>query len=258
MHLLPVEARKNLMEVLEMQPQATDEGVRGPAPDWVAAMMPNRRHAEILKEIAKLQAEAEQLREESQAMESMGRLLWQAGQPLQEAVCEVFTSVGLEAERAPEHEPYDVIVGLGDGKRLLMEVTGLDGPVAKKLPKVRQTFDTAQDGASENDRIIFAANAYRERSVSDREWVDAINSDAMMILTGLGVVFITTITLFRIWSLSRENPEAAKEYLVRLHGASPGNFALEAKGSQTGQGQPEAGDQKHEGSPTFLKRLVGT
>ena len=244
------------MEVLEMQPQATDEGVRGPAPDWVAAMMPNRRHADIMEEIAKLQAEAEQLREECQQMESMGRLLWQSGQPLEEAVCEVFTSVGLEAERAMEDVPFDVIVGLGDGKRLLLEVSGIEGAVTKKSPKIRRTFDTAQDGVGEGDRIIFTANAYRERSVSDREWVDAINSDAMMILTGLGAVFLTTTTLFRIWSLSRENPEAAREYLVRLHGASPGIFALEAKGAQPEQGQSQNGD-KDEGSSTFLKRLVG-
>ena len=246
------------MDVVEMQPRSSgDEGVRGPAPDWVAAMMPNRRHAEIMAEIAKLQAEADQLREESQQMESMGRLLWQGGQPLQEAVCEVFTSAGLEAERAPDQAPYDVIVALGDGKRLLVEVAGVEGAVTKKCPKVRQTFDTAQD-ANESDRIVFAANAYRDRAVSDREWVDCVNSDALMILTGLGTAFVTTTTLFRIWSLSRENPEAAREYLVRLHSASPGIFALEGSGQEPEAPAPSQDEgQKGEGSPTFLKRLVG-
>ena len=248
------------MDVLQMPKATEDEAVRGPAPDWVAAMMPNRRHAEIMAEIAKLQAEAEQLREESQQMESMGRLLWQAGQPLEEAVCEVFTSAGLEAERAPDEAPYDVIVGLGDGKRLVVEVTGVEGPVTKKAAKVRQTFDTAQNATNEDDKIVFVANAYRDRAVSDREWVDCINNDALMILTGLGAVFVTTTTLFRIWSLSRENADAAREYLVRLHASSPGIFALEAKG-QEGEGSapqtPPSEPQKNEGSPTFLKRLVG-
>ena len=150
-----------------------------------------------------------------------------------------------------------MIVGLGEGKRLLVEVTGVEGAVTKKSPKVRRTFDTAQNGSSENDKIVFAANAHRERSVSDREWVDAIAGDAMMILTGLGAVFVTTTTLFRIWSLSRENQEAAKEYLIRLYGASPGVFALEGNGQQA-ESEPQAGEeQKDEGSQTFLKRLVG-
>ena len=247
------------MDVLEMQPrvdQVGNDGVCGPAPDWVAAMMPNRRHGEIMAEIAKLQAEAEQLREASQQMESLGRLLWQAGQPLQEAVCEVFMAAGLDANRAHEDAPFDVVVELGDGKRLLVEVAGIEGPVTKKSSKVRQTFDTAQDDVGENDKVVFAANAHRERSVSDREWTDPVNSDALMILTGLGAVFVTTTTLFRIWSLSRENPEAAREYLLRLHGASPGIFSLEAKG-QGEDTEPTGAEEKSQGSKTFLKRLVG-
>ena len=116
--------------------------------------------------------------------------------------------------------------------------------MTKKSSKVRQTFDTAQDDAGENDKIVFAANAYRERSVSDREWIDPVNSDALMILTGLGTVFVTTTTLFRIWSLSRERPEAAREYLLRLHGGSPGIFSLEAKGQGPSRLGPKARSRK--------------
>ena len=62
---------------------ASDQGLEGPAPDWVGAWMP-QRHVEIVAEIERLQEEARQI-------ESLGRLLWQVGRPLQEAV--VFESL---------------------------------------------------------------------------------------------------------------------------------------------------------------------
>ena len=35
---------------------------------------------------------------------------------------------------------------------------------------------------------------------------------------------MSTATLFRIWTLSHENPEAAKEQLAELHAADAGSF----------------------------------
>ena len=255
MHLVPVEAY-NTMEALETESRINDDqGQPGPAPAWVVAMMPDQRRAEILEKITQLREEAERLQGQSQQMEPMGRLLWQAGQPLQHAVCRVFVAAGFEAFPAAVEAPYDVIVTLGDGKRLLVEVTSLEGPVTKTSPKVRQTFEAAQDGADSNDRIIIATNAYRERPVSDREEVDPFNSDALMILTGLGVVVVTTTTLYRIWCLSRESPEAAREYLLRLHSAPPGIFALDAT-RQPASVPKQNGEEKTQGSLTTLQRFL--
>ena len=241
---------------MTMKPRTNDPGVEGPAPEWVGALMPHQRYAEILDEIKKLQEEAEQSKEAAKQAESMGRLLWQTGHPLAETVRDVFRGVGLHAELTPPGSAHDVTVSLDDQKRLLVQVTGTQERVTKSSPKVRRAFDAAQDIVGDDDRLVLAANVYRERPVADREWLDPAPADALMIITGLGAVFVTTVTLFRIWKMSTKNPAAALEYLRQMHDAPAGLFALE--GAPTAE-QPSAekAESHPEGSPRFLKRLVG-
>ena len=87
-------------------------------------------------------------------------------------------------------------------------------------------FETAQEVAGDDDRIVLAANVHRERPVADREWLDAVEPDAQLILNGLGVVLLMTPMLFRVWEMHRENPDAAKEHIQRLHTAEAGTFSL--------------------------------
>ncbi len=231
---------------METTPQADDVGLDGPAPEWVNAWMP-QRHVDIVAEIERLRSEAEQI-------ESLGRLLWQAGRPLEEAVRDVFRAVGLQAELTSAEPTCDLLVGLGDGKRLLVSVTGTEGNVTNKSAKIKQVFQAAQE-LSEGDRIVvFVGNVHRGRPVADREWLDPVSGDAMMVLKGLGVVFVTTATLFRIWTLSRENQQAATDQMGQLHASAPGLFALETSSADL----PFDADGADESEETagFADRLV--
>lgn len=219
------------MTPMERKAQPDDVGLQGPAPDWVGSLMPRQRHAEIVAEIKKLQEEADQLQDETRQMESMAGLLWQTGRPLQEVVRDVFRSLGFAAELTSGESVHDVTVNLGDGRRLLVDVTGTDGNITKKSPTIRKTFEMTQDGADDGDRIVLAANVYCDRPLTDREWLDPATPDALMILTGLGSVLVTTVTLFRIWKLSTENPQAAADHVLQLHAATAGAFTLEAEPS---------------------------
>ena len=241
---------------MTMKPRTNDPGEEGPAPDWVGALMPHQRYAEILDEIKKLQEEAEQFKEAARQAESMGRLLWQTGHPLAETVRDVFRGVGLHAELTQPGSAHDITVTLDDQKQLLVQVTGTHEKVTKNSPKVRRAFDAAQDIVGDDDRLVLAANVYRERPVVDREWLDPATADALMIITGLGAVFVTTVTLFRIWKMSTKSPEAALEYLHQMHDAPAGLFALEGAPT-TEQPSAEKAESHPEGSPRFLKRLVG-
>ena len=58
--------------------RADNPGLQEVMPDWVSAALPQRQ-ADIMTEIGRLQAEIETLRGEAGGMESMARLLWQAG-----------------------------------------------------------------------------------------------------------------------------------------------------------------------------------
>ena len=229
---------------MEPKSAATNKGLEAPAPDWVGAWMP-QRHVEIVAEIEKLQEEARQI-------ESLGRLLWQQGRPLEEAVRDVFQSVGIEAEMAPAQAAWDVTVNLDGGRRLLVVVTGTEANITNKSDKIRKIFDAAQD-LEETDRIVLAANVHRERPVADREWLDAATAEAMMIIKGLGVVFVTTAMLFRIWTLSRENLQAATESALLLHAASPGPFVFDRTSSEN---MDEEFEDEAEESPGFANRLV--
>ena len=97
----------------------------------------------------------------------MGRLLWQAGQPLRKAVREVFAVAEFEVGQTPDGAPYDVLVTLGEGKWLLIVVTSATGSVTKASSALGRAFDTVQLN-KEGDRVVVAANAYRERPASER------------------------------------------------------------------------------------------
>ena len=173
----------------------------------------------------KLREEIDKLLGEAGNIESLARLLWQDGPQLADAVHEVFNLIGFEADPAPAGSTYDVTVSLGDGKRLLVKVAGMEKSVTKKSLAVRQIFETTQEVTGDDDRVVLAANVHRKRPVADREWLDPITGDAVMILTGLGGVLVTTSALFRIWVQSRENPEAAKDHILQLHSAEAGLFS---------------------------------
>ena len=97
-------------------------------------------------------------------------------------------------------------------------------------------------------------NVHRGRPVADREWLDPVSGDAMMVLKGLGVVFVTTATLFRIWTLSRENQQAATDQMGQLHAAAPGLFALETASAELPFDDDAEGESEE--SQGFADRLV--
>ena len=85
--------------------QADQVGQDDQTPDWVSGWMP-QRHVEIVAEI-------DRLKEEAAEMESLGRLLWQTGMPLEEAVRDIFRAVGLSAELTPGTTSSDVVAANG-------------------------------------------------------------------------------------------------------------------------------------------------
>ena len=195
-------------------------------PEWVAEALPQRR-AEIDAEISKLQAQVDRLEKEADSIESIAHLLWQAGPPLEQAVRNLFSAVGFEADLAGDDASCDVVVNLGGGKRLLIKVVGTDKNITPKSTELRQVLEAVQSTDGDGDRVVLAANPYRDRPVVDREWLDPVTGDAMMILTGLGAVFVQTATLFRIWQQAGTDAEAAAAQLRQLHEAPAGFFTVE-------------------------------
>ena len=192
-------------------------GVEGPAPEWALGELPAK--------FDEVRAQLKDLTEERERLESMARLLWQTGTPLEEAVRDTFRAMGFTAELTDPGTTYDVRVRVADEQRLLLEVTGVKGGVGKSR-KITQVVDTLQGEATDGDRIVLAlaANTHRNLPAADRLSKEAITKDALRILQGLRANFVTTTTLFEIWKLSQADKPAARERLLVLHSQDGGHF----------------------------------
>ena len=236
----------------EPAPETTEVLEDGTTPEWVRGWMP-QRHVEIMAEIEKLKEEAAQ-------MESLAQLLWQTGQPLEQSVRDIFRAVGLSAELTPGSKASDLTVDVGEGKRLLIVVAGTDAAITNKSPKIKQIFDASQEVADEGERIVMVANVHRLRPPADREWLDPLTGEAMMIIKGVSAVFVTTATLFAVWKLSQEHPQAAINHLLQLHLAESGPFTLDtaaiSEPGTEGNGEGEDDGEESEESGGFATRLV--
>jgi hypothetical protein len=195
------------------------EPIPGDIPQWVVDSMP-KRYRELELELESGRLEYEQLR-------SMAALLWDTGDALEIAVRDVFRALGYSAELEEKGQTFDVAVELEPARRLLLEVTGIVGPLKKDSNKISQAVDTFQHFASPQDRVVLALNAQRERPLAERKNEDLVTREALRILTGLEVPIVTTATLFQIWARGLSDRDGARQSIADL-AAEPGGLVLQA------------------------------
>jgi hypothetical protein len=203
---------------IRREQRARDEGGVDAEPSWLRGQMPESYQRSL--------AEIERLTNEAQRMASVGRLLWQTGEPLNEAVCEVFRRLGFRAELTPRATTYDVTVNIDDKRRLLLEVTGIEGAIQKKSPKLAQVFQTVQEFATEHDRVVLVANTFRQVNVVERDKNSSVTADALKLLQRMTANVVTSPTLFRVWSIALDDPGTAKQQVERLWSQDGGLFEL--------------------------------
>jgi hypothetical protein len=185
------------------------EGAGDDPPAWLFSALP-QRFMDLQEQISKLNAERD-------GFLRIGELLWQTGQPLNEAVANFFNQMGHGATLTAERATYDVTVDLGESRRLLIEVTGIEGSIQKKSPKIGQLFQTSQEEATDTDRVILAANVNRTKSASERSNLPAITPDALRLVSRLGANFVTTQTLYDIWKIGLHDRSLAQSHIMNLH-----------------------------------------
>jgi hypothetical protein len=192
-------------------------GAGDTSPVWLVAEMP-QQYRDAAATVARLTADMD-------GMNAIGRLLWQTGLPLNDAVRDVFVACGYGAELTERGATYDVTVILDDRRRLLLEVTGIEGNIQKKSPKIGQLFQTTQEIATEHDRVILAANTFRISPVLERK-DDHITPDALKLVKRMGANFVTTANLFGVWKAFLIEPELARQHIEKLHALDGGVFEL--------------------------------
>jgi hypothetical protein len=186
-------------------------------PAWVAAEMPPGYRTRLL--------EIERLTADLRSMDAVARVLWEAGAPLRDAVATLFSALECDVEPTPGSGGA-VVVSLGDGRRLLLVVSGTVSPVQKTHEELGRAFQAVQF-AGANDRVVFVANG--EPAVQPSERTDPVAPDAAGMLQRMGANITTGPMLFKLWRLSHEDRQKARKAIERLHSQDGGPFALPAR-----------------------------
>ena len=187
------------------------------APKWMSAEMPPGYETRLW-EIQRMSAEL-------QAMDRIGRVLWETGEALRDAVCAVFAALKYEVEATPGASG-PIVVKLGESRRLLVLVSGGATPIQKTDEELAHVFRAVQV-ATVNDRVVLVANNDPATPPADRP--DPVLPDALAVLHRMGADLVTTATLFRLWRLWGEDPAKAQNVLERLHAQDGGLFVVPSR-----------------------------
>jgi len=182
----------------------------GPAPAWIPAEMPPGYRTRLL--------EIERLSAELGAMDAIGRVLWESGEPLRNAVASLFAELKCEVE-APQEAGGPIAVTLGPSQRLLVLVADAAGSIHKTHEEITRTFQAVQF-AEADDRVVFLAQGDVATPPADRP--DPVLPDARALLERMGAEVLTTTALFRLWRLWLEDQPKARKALERLYAQEGG------------------------------------
>ena len=187
----------------------------GQVPEWVVAEMPPGYQTRL--------AEIQRLWADLGEMDRIGRLLWQIGDQLTQAVRAVFLALKYDVDSAASGTPC-VVVKIDDWRRLLIHVAESDGTIQRKSGDVAQLFDLLHRTAGDQDRVVLVTNGDRSRPPKDR--AEAITPEALAFVQRMGVNVLRTVDLFKLWRLSHEDGNRARTYVDRLHMQDGGAFQI--------------------------------
>lgn len=154
-------------------------------------------------------------------MDRMGRLLWESGPALVEAVREALISLKLDTDASADGASA-IAVKLDSKRRLLIHVQDAGQVIEKKSPELARAFQILHETAGPDDRVVLTANPHRDRPPASRP--EAITPEALALLGRIGVNVMTTATLFAIWTLALTDQPRGRTLIDRLHAQDGGAF----------------------------------
>ncbi len=184
-------------------------------PDWVVREMPSGYQTRL--------AEIQRLSADIRDMDRIGRLLWDMGRPLQQAVHDAFTALHVDVDPITPDDWSQMAVRLDGRRRLLVLVTDAESPIQKQSRTVEQVFQLVHKIAGEGDRVVLVANVDRMSAPAGRS--PALAADAQALLQRLGVNFLPSPALFAVWMLSLQDQPRGRAQIEQLHALDGGIFA---------------------------------
>src|SRR5690349_1789680 len=110
---------------------------------------PARATAELPEQYADIARHMEALKEQARAYEGVAGVLWQRGSALTSSVRDLFMALGLETELAGYGSQCDLRVGLGSGRRLLIDVVSEAQSLDRRSPHIARILKVLQEEAGE-------------------------------------------------------------------------------------------------------------
>ena len=187
-------------------------------PDWVIPEMPAGYQNRV--------AEIQRLAADLEAMTRFGRLLYELGPPLSDAVLDLLVALKFEAALLPGPVPSVVGVKLDSRRRLLLFVSATADTLEKKSPELAHLFQLLQQFGEDGDRVVLVTNNSPAMRPADR--AGSITPEASAFLGRMGAGHVTAPTLFSLWKLSLQEPDRARVQMERLHAQDGGTFQLPA------------------------------
>lgn len=171
-------------------------------------------------------AEIDRLSRELQEMGRFGRLLWDNGSGLEEAVHGVFGALKFQTEALGGPDSPSIAVRIDGRRRLLVHLSSGSGVIQKKSADVARIFQMLHEVADENDRVLLVANTHPDLPPASRP--ESLAPEALNLLRRLGANFLGTPALFALWTLALQEPDRARAHLERVHAQDGGVFVLTA------------------------------
>ena len=185
-------------------------------PGWVVREMPPGYQNRV--------AEIQRLTADLQGMARFGRLLWEVGPALAEAVADMFAALKFDVQTMATDSAPVVVVPLQGTRRLLCHVSAEESPIQKKGADLARVFQVLQEVATESDRVVLVVNSDPGTPPPERD--GSITPDALSFLRRMGVSHVQAPTLFALWTLALQDPDRARAQIERLHAQDGGTFDI--------------------------------
>ncbi len=186
----------------------------GEAPNWLVAEMPPGYRTRI--------EEVERMTKDLQVMWRFGRLLWDSGAQLDEAVRGVFTGLKFDVQTIPCGDIDVIAVRIDRKRRLLIHISPGENALEKKSPDVAAVFRILHEIGADEDRVVLVINPHVLVPPAERPAL--ATPEALAILKRLGVNVLPASAVFKLWTLGLQDAAGATKLVERLHEQDGGMF----------------------------------
>jgi hypothetical protein len=186
--------------------------------------VPNWIESAKVDDHRKVEAALREAQERDKRFKTVEYTLWGTGDDLESAVHVVLEDLGFQVTRTPKGATVDRVAGLPDSTaRFGLEITGLNEAIKKKSNKIGQALHFLQQREG-SEKAVIVANTFKDRPLQGRGKEPDFTEDALDLMRPLGIVAMTTLSLYEIWKAVKYEGADIKSIAQDLYNHPGGEF----------------------------------